>query len=254
MDYAEIIAYLEEIARQSRRLKATYVGDYDRIYDVINNPDQYQLPCLWIESPEMTPVGNEDASLDQWSISILVLDKGNPQNVTRNKYTIAQTYRVARMLLTKLTHDSEMGMIRFSLINKKMSQVDPYSSDWLLGWRIDIQISTTSQYGCYEASEWDQVSDPPLGTLSFAIMSNGGYSVERLQSDVLGWTYAWTFAIENGAVTTDPNAIPTGANCYATLTATHTSGATRVASAFIYSSDSEMISVPYLYNPYEIGN
>lgn len=254
MTYADIIQYLTNLQVASNVLKATYVGDYDRIYDIINNPDEVDFPALWIESPSITIRGTEDAMYDVYDIAIVILDKGNPQNKDTNQYQIEQTYRMARRFLVRLQNDINEGNVRINLINSNLSPIDPYSADWLLGWRIDLKLEA---YGgeCYDAAQWDDTIEPTK-ILDFKVLRNNDNlaisNIHLLDSNT--WTYDWKRSIDNGPLQAfDGELITDGAlhHTYIVLTATNHLNRVRVATCFVRLTDATpMRSVPYLYSHY----
>lgn len=254
MTYADIIEYVTLVQKASRVLKETYVGDYDAIYDIINNPDELQLPALWVESPEMTPVGTADSSSDRWSLDIIVLYKGTPQNKHTNQYQQEMSYRTARMILARIMHDAGEGLIRADIINKSMSPIDPLSADWLVGWKISLTMDTRNALGCYDAALWDDSVDVYV-PLSFEVeMVGDDLNIVPILLD--GWTHEWMVSQDNAPMTTLTSMSVIGGaltHTYITVVATHTSGHVRKASVFRMAGTIPSLfkSVPYLYNPYQ---
>lgn len=257
MTYADINSYLERIGVAHRSIAASYCGDYDRIYDVVNNPDTYKLPALWIESPEMTPVGTDNSIREQWAVSIVVLHKGNNQNTDQNKYEIEMSYRTARELLYRMLRDENEGYLRTSIINKSISPIDPYSSHYLVGWRINLTFQTKAEGPCYDIARWDE-SVGVTDELSFVIYKE---DTDIIADNVIlptsiGWTWTWTHQVNNGAAQDTPYIGPLSINdaaadrIYIVLRGVHTSGVQRVCSAFYQPGISSIRSVPYLYNLY----
>jgi hypothetical protein len=258
MTYADLISYFERVQQSSRTLLATYVGDYDRIYDLINNSDEFLLPSLWLESAEMTPVGTADASTDQWNIALTVIYKGTPQNKDVNQYQIEQSYRVARRILARLSHDTTSGALRANIINKSLSMIDPLSADWLVGWRIELTIDTRSVYGCYDADDWDESVGVTDAMYFDANVSGDDLTIVTKLPASIGWTWQLMYSINGGAMLPVTGlTVPNGAvsHTYITITGTHTSGHVRVASIFRNAGalPASVRSVPYLYNQYNQG-
>lgn len=254
MTFAEITSYFERIAISNKKIQASYVGDYDDIYKIQANPDEYTLPCLWIESTEMTPVGDPDSVRERWNRGLVVLYKGDPQDKETNKYQIEQSFRVARSILYKILKDAEDMRIRFSIINKAVTQIDPIGSDYLVGWRIEIEIEVIPEDDCYDPDDWDE-SIEVTNMLSFMLSkTEPGYHAAIVDTLTGSWTYEWRYSIENGefatANTEDLDIETAQSNIYVILQATHSSSITRKASAFLTSSDIKTKSVPYLYNKY----
>lgn len=254
MTYADIISYLTLIQQSSHDLQATYVGDYDAIYDTISNPDQLALPAMWIESPEMVIVGNDDSSADRWSVDVIILYKGNPQNKHINQYAQELSWRTARRVLARIVHDASEQNIRATILNKVMSPIDPLSADWLIGWKISIVMDTRSVYGCYDAADWDETV-AVISPLYFDAAPDGD---DLVTTPVLisssGWTYVWKYSINGGALQTLTSGVPDGAvsNTYIQVVATHTDGHVRHASLYrsAGADPATVRSVPYLYNEY----
>lgn len=256
MTYADIIEYVTLLQKSTRTLKETYVGDYDTIYDVTNNPDELQLPALWVESPEMTPVGNADSTQDRWNIDLIVLYKGTPQNKHTNQYQQEMSYRTARMILSRIIHDAGMGLIRADIINKTISPIDPLSADWLVGWKISLTMDTRNALGCYDPTDWDHTVGV-YDSIHFVVHQaiNDLIIVPTVINDP-AWSYQWLYSQDNAPLAPLTSmTIPGGAltHTYITLVATHTEGHRREASVFRMAGVLPAVfkSVPYLYSPYQ---
>lgn len=256
MTYADLISYFERIATAHKRLEACYVGDYDKIYDLINDPDQYKLPALWVETPEMTPVGTPDSMQKRWNVSIVILYKGNPQNQDLNKYQIEQSYRTAYSVLTRFLYDVSQYHIRCDIINRTLSPIDPYSADWLIGWRINLLIDTYSDIPCYVEDEWDETIGVNESMEFTVIPTLIGLSITDVSypSDA-GWSFEWLYSFDGATVMTPFDGVEVvdgdAHHTYIVLKATHVNGHVRQASVFHKSgSIITQTSVPYLYTEY----
>jgi len=249
MTYADIISYFERLATAHRDIRTSYCGDYDRIFDLIVKPDDHTTPALWIESPEMTPVGTDDSSREQWDIALVVVHKGSHQNSQITRYETEQAYRTARSLLYRIVRDTEEGNIRFSIINKTISAIDPYSSDYLVGWRIRLTIDVVNRTPCYIADEWNE---------SIGVVTDFGFTLSGATvSDVTvipGWTTQWSVSVNGAAPSvsaTPPVSVSTTDHVYITYQAT-SGDLSRVASIYrIPARAGALRSIPYLYDPYQ---
>ena len=255
MTYADIISYFERLATAHVGIRASYCGDYDRIYDVKQHTDKYDLPALWIESPEMSPVGTDDSIQESWSLSIVILHKGNNQNAELNKYESEMSYRTAKEFLYRILRDESEGYLRrYSVINKTLSYIDPYSSDYLIGWRINITLITKAS-GCYNADVWNETIGV-ASDLSFRIIKDDTDIITDsvIKPDISGWVWTWHYSINDATPSTstsDNISINDAATdrVYISLRGTHAvSGLTRVASAYYLPGMTAIASVPYLYD------
>ena len=255
MTYADIISYFERLATAHVGIRASYCGDYDRIYDVKQHTDKYDLPALWIESPEMSPVGTDDSIQESWSLSIVILHKGNNQNAELNKYESEMSYRTAKDFLYRILRDESEGYLRrYSVINKTLSYIDPYSSDYLIGWRINLTLITKAS-GCYNADVWNETIGV-ASDLSFRIIKDDTDIVTDsvIKPTIAGWVWTWHYSINDAtpSTSTSDNISINDASTdrvYISLRGVHAaSGLTRVASAYYLPGMTAIASVPYLYD------
>lgn len=249
MTYAEITAYFERIAAAHKSIKASYVGDYEDIYKIQANPDKYQLPCLWIEGSEMTPVGSDESIRSSWSRPLVVLFKGDPQDKEFNKLQMELSYRVARAILYRIMMDTDEMRVRFSLVNKRITQIDPLASDYLIGWRIEIELESYDTDPCYDASDWNEDIEVTNALRFTLLRTETGYTAIIDEApDSEEWTATWSYTDDADPVEvedTELEIITEQDDIFLTLTYTHTSGLKRYASAYLSSGCDKMISVPY---------
>lgn len=258
MTYAQIIHYIELIGLANRQIKGTFVGDYDRIEDLISGQGSFETPCIWIESPEMTPSGSLDSQTHQWNLAISVLDKGDLQNNEVNQAKYEYTFRIALDVLNRIQRDVSEGYVKFSIIGKKMSSIDNYSANGMVGWRIEMNIDTYSNIPCYNEAAWDE-SVEVTSELSFNIIPHEGSDVDFVLTNIkelndLDWFYEWKKITDiNPApeiISNLEEKITAEDFVYVQVTATR-GDVTRVASCYISRSEGIMTkkSVPYLFNP-----
>jgi len=255
MTFADITAYFERLAIANKKLQASYVGDYDSIYVIQANPDKYKLPAMWIESAEMVPTGDDDTVMETWSRAIVILFEGSNQDPEKNKYQLEQSYRVARSILYRIMKDTESMRIKFTVINKALRQIDPLASDYLVGWRIELEIQVNSDAECYDPDEWDETIEPTKLFDFLLEKTSGGYQAAIIHPLPSGWEISWKYSLENAAIQTDTEddltVTSSATDIYVICEATHTaSGIKRHASAFLRYTDIKMMSVPYLYTEY----
>jgi len=202
----------------------------------------------------MTPIGQDDSVRESWNRGMVVLFKGNPQDKDVNKYQIEMSFRVARALLYKILKDTEEMNIRFSVINKSLRQIDPLASDYLVGWRIELDIEVMPQDGCYDQDDWDNTIEETNPMTFLLSKTETGYTA--VKTDVLdgSWTYLWKYQLANASQQTSSSSTLTvtsaATDIYVILEATHSGGLVRIASAFLESTSVKIKSVPYLYSKY----
>lgn len=257
--YATIIHYIELLGIANREIRGTYIGDYDRIHDLISGQGTFDLPCIWIESPEMTPVGNIDSSLHRWNLALSILDKGDLQNNDVNQSKYESTFRLALTILNRIQKDSVEGLIKFNIINKRLSSIDNYSANGLVGWRIELEIDTYSDTQCYNVDEWIEDIEP-YNELSFHLTSEGldpGYQVNQIKIlEHPEWVYTWHVAANNNPLVPVDHPVEDAIYfigvdyIYVQVVATR-GELKREASAFVFPEHGtkHKKSVPYIYNP-----
>jgi hypothetical protein len=251
MTFAQIISYIERVAIARKDLTTSYVGDYEKIYDLIKNPDHFALPALWIETPELTFIGNADSIKDSWQISCVVLRLGSDSAAGQeSKYQAELAFRTARAVALRIEKDSSEGLVQFDLVNKSLTPIDPYTGDQLVGWRINLEIRARVGTPCYIEDEWEE-SIAVNSELSFKLAATEtGYTATREDSLDSAWTYSWKYSIGGAALQSSSDTVltlTTDQKVYVQLTATHTATSlTRICTA-----NEPGLSVPFIYNQFK---
>jgi hypothetical protein len=156
--------------------------------------------------------------------------------------------------LYRIQKDSSEGLIKFNLIGKKLSSIDNYSSNGMVGWRIELDIETYSDISCYNPESWDENIE--VGNeLSFTLQNTGEniWNIVDLKDlNGLGWNYEWQAQSDTSPLTTltEINEDITATNFLYVQLIAELGIHRRVASCYIVPGDFlTKKSVPYLFNP-----
>lgn len=252
-NFSEYVAYFRHLAEEHVGIKEFVVGNSDKILNLQRSELDY--PALWLEYPNLVPVGDEDSPQLKFRGAIVILNNTEVDNWHQQDFILNETSEILIDLMNRIEKDCEEEVFE----KAKFGEIEPISSltaDNDYGWRVSIDI-TINRSNCVKDCQTKRVC--PAGALARFSYDNkvaGGFTdlliVDGCYPIDHNWNYLWTWTIDGAEEQTSTDLIPlidsAGKDLYIQLDITDENGCTRTASANICSKEASCgQSVPYCY-------
>jgi hypothetical protein len=152
MKYTDIISYLKSLGRH-RDIKYTAFGDYEEILGPERNNIDY--PCLWIESPEGSVLGDLDTMRLQWECAFVVLINSSPDDYAKHITNLSSSLEIAMQLIARMKKDVIDGTILgLDISTTKIQPIWSIHNDNDQGFRVSFLLSSSNADLCYNSTKW----------------------------------------------------------------------------------------------------
>lgn len=247
MTYTDIKNYFETIAAAHRDIMDFREGDADEILEAERSKINY--PCLWMETPDVSPEGDTDSYEFRWNGAYTILINSKTGNKDRVDYNLERAFLIASQILVRLRNDMMSGIFyRCSMSGASMERIFTINNDNDQGFRCQYSILAPPPRKCLDTSVWNESYE--LNTYpAFSYSRDGGNNIIIAQVTTLGagWVLSERYFQEGTEVAY--GSIDNSKEVYYEQSWVYNDNY-KYASAYIRPSDASGVSLPLRYNPF----
>lgn len=174
----DIMYILRKLGDLHKQIKSVKYGDYNQI--IAGQLSKNEYPLLWIESPEVQFIGNNDSMMPRASVSFVILIHSTPDDYIRQSINQDLSYHITNDIIFKLIEISEAD-IRDVNINYL-----PHSdADNSQGYRVTMKIDMDADCDDID-SKYSDTFDGSVPFFTWKITASG---VECVTQNTQTWKW-----------------------------------------------------------------
>lgn len=138
MTLIELETYLATFSTAIPAIKAVEFGDEEEILNRQNSRIQY--PCLWVETPTVTLIGEPPGRLFVFALTVLCNVPKDDNRLARERRS--EAIDIAEKAWRKLEDDEEAGLFQLDATRTEGDPIQKWSGDRDTGYRFEIRLTT----------------------------------------------------------------------------------------------------------------
>ena len=155
MKYEGFIEYLKALGEAHVDIESIVIGDYEDI--ITRERSDMVYPALWIETPTVRYIGDNDAVREIYQGAIVILQNGSNMDPDIVAQNLKDTFVIAREFLFRIAlYENKM-----SITNKQLDAIATLGNDNDQGWRLsfDIEQEFDETDVCIDFARWTDIEE-----------------------------------------------------------------------------------------------